>query len=383
MKCIAFCCIGIEEVLSKDIKEIAKKDSSEIKGGCIFEGNEDEITKFSYFCQSAERIGILLDEGSVGDDPYSIEINLDEKYTSLIKESFAMTCSIVGEKPFKSNEVVMTASEKIKEKINKRFTYGDSDLKFHIQVVDDKYYFLVDVCSGDLSKRDYKIFVNKTSMRGSISYAVARIAGIKDEEMIVDCFCRSGEIGIEAVHHFIGKSIHYYAKDKFMFSKLGWKVNFESLDEHGAYGENLAKNAAEKEYKVYSIDSGMPNVKAAEKNAKIAGVNKLIHFARIPTEDLDLKFDKVIDKIVTQLPVLGKDNEQGVLRIYRDFFNIANKVVKDDGKIICIGLNISPSKKVAETFGYKANKHMAIMQGKEKLDLFVFSKAKSKAKDKK
>ena len=72
MKCIAFCSIGVEDILEEDIKNILNKDCKKKIGCCIFEGNEKEIAKFSYMCQSIEKVGILLDEGKLKED-YSSE----------------------------------------------------------------------------------------------------------------------------------------------------------------------------------------------------------------------------------------------------------------------------------------------------------------------
>jgi len=361
MKAVAFCCIGFEDVLEQDLKEILDKTCNVEKGCCVFEGNEKEIVKFGYMCQSIVQIGVLLGEGKVKADIPGV--NIDQVDFEIVKDTFSLGCSIIGEKKFKSNEVVMEVSEKIKKKIKKNPTYKNADIAYYIKIIDNKYYFFLDLTSKELSKRDYKVFVNKTSLKGPIAYCIGRVAEIKEDELIVDPFCRSGEVPIEMIHFFIKKSVHFYTKDKFLFKKIGWDIKLEEFDE-----------ILDKKLNVNAVDGAMPNIKAAEKNSKIAGVNKIVNFSRTTVEDLDLKFNKNIDKIVTQLPALGKESEGRVLQLYRDFFMILPKIMKEEGSVTCVGLHIDPIKEIAKLNGYKTKKEKEVMQGKEMLKVLVFVK---------
>ena len=61
-----------------------------------------------------------------------------------------------------------------------------------------------------------------------------------------------------------------------------------------------------------------------------------------------------------------------MLNIYRDFFRICKDLVKKNGTITCIGLNIEKAKEIAELEGFKVKHEREVMQGKERLKLFVF-----------
>jgi 23S rRNA G2445 N2-methylase RlmL len=366
MKCIAFCSIGFEDILINDVKEILKLNCFKQKASVIFEANEKQILEFAYKCQSIEKIGILLQQGNVKE--INKEINLKEIDFSIIKETFSVNCSVISEKKYQNNDIALMVSNKIKEITNKKATYKQADSVYNLQIIDENYYFYLNLTLKELSKRDYKVFVNKTSLRGNVAYCTAKISGIKKnnkEIVILDPFCRSGEIIIEISHYLSDKSINYYAKEKIKTNQLDSKINLEDFD-----------NNKENNIKLYAVDSSMPNLKAAEKNSKIAGLNKTINFARIPIEDLDLKFDKIIDKIITQLPAISKEKEKRVLDIYRNFFEVCPKILKDNGDITCIGLNIKLAIKIAKFNGFKVKIKKEVMQGKEVLDLFIFEKNK-------
>ncbi|MFT4297962.1 MAG: THUMP domain-containing class I SAM-dependent methyltransferase [Candidatus Woesearchaeota archaeon] len=366
IKCIAFCPEGFEDILCKDLQEILNKKAQKSKGCAIFSGDKKELFKFAYKCQSIEKVGILLKQGKIKQDPYSIEIkDIDFNH---IKNAFSINCSIIGEKPFKSNDVALDVSEKMKKFTGKKAVYKQADTLYKIQIIDDDYYFFLDISSKELSKRDYKIFVNKASLRGTIAYCTARLSEFKQTDIILDPYCKSGEISIEIAHYLTKKSVNFYAKDKFRIKDHIKESDFEKDVEI-----ELKKNI---DFQLYATDSNMANLKAAEKNSKIAGINKLVRFSRVNIEDLDLKFRNEIDKVITQIPAFGKEKEKKILEMYREFFEICPKILKKNGTITCIGLNINPALKIAKQNNFKLIHKRNVMQGKEMLDLFIFKSVK-------
>ncbi|MFT4303329.1 MAG: THUMP domain-containing class I SAM-dependent methyltransferase [Candidatus Woesearchaeota archaeon] len=354
MKCIAFCALGFEDILLNDIQEILNIKAKKETGCCIFEATKEKIAKFAFVSQSIEKIGVLLKEGIINDIP---EIDISDVEFE-INNTFFLDCSINGIKPFKSNDVQLYVSNQIIKKTKKKAVYKNPGILYNIEIIGKKFYLTINLSSKELYNRDYKVFANKNSLRGTIAYSVTRIADVKKKDKILDPFCRSGEIGIELIHYFLGKSVHHYAKDKFTFNKIGWNIELSDNDKKVDCEINLA-------------DSSMPNIKASEKNAKIAGINKFLNFSRIQTEDLDLKYEN-IDKIITQLPVIGKETKQKVIKIYRYFFEVTKKILKKDGKIICIGNNIDAALEIAEQNDYKLIHQREVMQGKELMKVYIF-----------
>ena len=88
----------------------------------------------------------------------------------------------------------------------------------------------------------------------------------------------------------------------------------------------------------------MQHVRFAEKNAKIAGVNKLIRFSRLDIEWLDAKLDEnSVDLVVSYPPqfrsVSNNDSfaaaeNDKLAKMYKEFFFHANYFLKKDGSIV-------------------------------------------------
>ncbi len=362
MKIAVFCPVGIEDVLKQDIFEIIGKKAEQKKACCLVDCSEQELVKLAYLCQSAERIGPLIKQGVIKDE-CPTTIGIEDADLSHIKEKFSVNARIIGSMPFKSPDVVTQFSEQISERTDKTPLYKNADVTYYSYVIDEDYYLIIDVTNKELTKRDYKVFVNKVSLRGPLAYAVGKIADIKQEEVILDPFTRGGEIAMEVMHYFMKKSVHFYAKERFNFKPLGIEPDFNSIDKEIIPDPNV---------KLHATDSKMPNIKAAEKNAKIAGMNKLINFSRLTIEDLDLKFDGEVDKVLAHLPAVGQHTEKGVLKLYEAFFRICELILKDKATITCVGVKISPSVEIAQKHNIKLIEERDIMQGKEFLKLYKF-----------
>lgn len=351
LTCIAFCPGGMEDVLAQDITELCNKSCEKKECCCIFEATQQEIAMFAYRCQSIERVGILL--STAKPDNLSFEL----EHLPPIPATFSVSCVVHGGLPFNSQDIVLEVSDKIRKVTNKHPTYKQADVLFGVELCLDAAYLFVHLSKKDLVKRDYKVFVHKMSLRGPLAYGLCRIAGVQKEEVVLDPFCRSGEILIELAHHLIGRSLHRYTKDTFIWDSLKWKPTLEDTEEM-----NMLP--------IYCYDSQAPNVKAAEKNAKIAGINKLMHFSRVLIEDLDLKFDHCIDRVVTQLPPAGKETERVTLKIYERLFKQCPLILSKKGTITCIGRNVEGAIAFAEREGLVVFHRREIMQGKETQQIF-------------
>lgn len=352
LKCIAFCPGGMEAVLAQDIKEICGKSCEQRTHCCIFEGTQQEIATFAYTCQSIERVGILL--SSTKPDTLSFNLaNLPE-----IPSTFSLSCTVHNGLPFTSQDIVLEVSDSIRKATGKHPTYKQADVLFGVEICIDAAYLFVHLSRKDIVKRDYKVFVHKMSLRGPVAYGLCRIAGVKKGETVLDPFCRSGEVLIELGHHLLGRSLHTYAKDKFIWETLGWNVSLEDTEEKAMLP-------------LYCYDAQAPNVKAAEKNAKIAGINRSLNFSRVLIEDLDLKFDKNIDRIITQLPPAGKETERLTAKVCERLFRQCALILRDTGTITCLGRNIEGALALAEQAGLSIIHKQEIEQGKE--TVYVFS----------
>lgn len=290
MKAIVLTNKGIEDISAQEIKELINK-KAEIKDGfLIFEAEQEDIIKICYLARSITKV-VLLTENP-------------EKWTE------GKTFAIRGK---------TEAAEK--HEIKGKVQLKNPDIEFY--AVNEKYCG-IDLTGEDLAKRDYRIFLGPESVKGNIAYALARIAGYSAKKTLLDPYCRDGIIPIEAALCAVNMSPHYYKKDKFNILTIFPETNLNKLDKIKKTNTNI--NAT---------DPKITSINAAKKNAKIAGVNKQISFAKIQTNDLELKFEEnSVDCIATMIPYLGKLSETRIKEIYREFFYNAEYTLK--GKMVLL-----------------------------------------------
>ena len=146
-----------------------------------------------------------------------------------------------------------------------------------------------------------------------------------------------------------------------LFDKIDFNAIFEKQD-------SLIND---EKLSIYGYDSFIQNLKAAQKNAKIAGVNKSINLSRVSIDWLELKFkDKKVDKIVTHLPELSKLNRRQVSKLLYEFFYQAEYVMAN-GLIVAVSNEDLES--FAKKYKFKLLSSREVWQGKKKMVVQVYA----------
>ena len=240
------------------------------------------------------------------------------------------------------------------------------DFNIELEEFDGEFFLSLDL-SGDLSKRDYKVFNNPLSMKGTTAFGVLMLTGYTKGKSLLNPFCNSGTLEIEAALFDNNISPRFYNKD-FPLTRLNVDKDliFKDVDSH-VKSEKLDITAA---------DPLMRNITAARKNAKIAGIQKQITFSRVDIDWVDIKFKKdSVDKIVTQPPQLTQNtNPKDVEKMYDNLFYQAEYILKKSGSVTLISPSTALLRKSAEKYKFKVNHERKIMHGKTEMEIAVFVK---------
>jgi len=344
---------GVEDIAVLEVKEIIGAEAQAREGCAVFEAKSKELCRLSYNGRVFNRVILLLEEFDFKEFDSKIK---EFGKSRAVKEwagkgTFAVRCER-HDKGISSQEL----EEKVGKQIDGKVNLKNADVIFIVYNIGEKCYLGVDY-SGELNKRDYKVFPSSASVRGTIGYAMLRIAGYSGKESVLDVFCKDGLIPIEAALYATGKSVNHYRKDKMSFLKF---EKFEMEDKERKGG------------KIYAYDGNFANINAAKKNAKIAGVEKAVKFSRTPVEDLDLKFkEKEVNLIVTKVPFLTQRSARDVEKHYKNLFYQADYMLK--GKVLVMCNNAEKLKKYAQEYEFKLEEEREIEMGKEKTIVLVFS----------
>ncbi|MFC1753515.1 THUMP domain-containing protein [Thermoproteota archaeon] len=377
MEGIAITHTGFEELAKREIKDILGKESSIATAALTFPVEDmKELCSLSYNARLLKSVMYKIASFKITSPA---EFKKDVK-PELFKEwltektSFAVRCKRVGEHDFSSQEVEQELGEMIFENLKAKVDLSNPDLTVLVYVINDECHVGIDFAGMDLSKRDYRIFSVGESLKGTVAQAMNYIAEIKEKDRILDPFSTSGLIPIEAALYLIGKSPQYYNKEGFAFLKL--PVLHEMDTEEFFKKEDLRMK--EKKLNIYCSDFLQKNVRSAEKNAKIAGVNKLINFSRLDIEWLDTKFEeKSVNKIITHPPQMSKrTNPEQVKKLLDELFYVAKIILADDGLLVMIFNKPELLKNSMEKNGFEKDKTIEVWQGQECLQILILKKSK-------
>jgi len=351
--------IGVEDLCAKEIKELINVECNVVMGGVEFSFDDySQLCLLCYKAQSVERVLLLIDSFSFNELEDIKADKIDNKYF-FGKDTFKAD-SIVVENKFSSQNVNEAFGEKIFEKFDKKVDLKDPDVVVFAYIVKDKCYIGVDF-SGDLHKRDYRIFVHRDSLRATIAFAMVILGG----KELVDPFSKAGTIPIEAGLYLSSFPVNYYGKDKFAFLKF-IDYDFSLVD------SNINNDKLE----IYGYDNIWLNVNNAKKNAKIAGINKIINFSKNSIDWLETKFEEgSIKAIITHPPELSKNiNVKDILKVYDELFYQAEYVLSSKGKVVLISRKIEELVKAASKHKFEVIEQREVYSGKQLMYILVLRK---------
>ena len=366
MKAFAITNPGLEEYSAKEIEELIKVKTKTEDSVILFEADDKKLAYLCYRSQSLIKVCSLLDK--IGLDSIDDLKKIKTDFTKVIPKGKSFRVKFARQNSdFSSQEIEPELGEIIinqfKGKIN--VSMEDPDYIIYIYAYENNAYVGIDYAGFDLGKRDYRVFANPKSFHGNVAYALLKIADFKEKETLLDTFCLSGEIGIEAGLFATKRSSNYFSKSKFAFNKF-MKFDFDKAD------KEIRKSKA----RIVLSSPAMSDVRAAQKNAKIASVEKEIEFTRQDIEWIDFKFKKKesVEKIVTQIQCPSSNiAEQTLKKVYDDFFFQIKYLLNKKGKAVVLGKNLLFLKKIAK--GVKLTKEIRFQNGQETLEVVVFSKA--------
>ncbi len=372
---------GFEDIAAKEVKELigSKPDANE--AAVVFElKNLTDLCLLAYKAQSATSVACLLAEFEAGTDIEETIASLkkalfDTDISPWISDNttFMVKCRRTGKHNFTSQDIMVEAGGLIKDKNNKDINLDSPDIVFCVNITGSRGYLGVDFGGIDLSKRDYRIFAHPAALKGTVAYCLLRASGYKKGDVLLDPFTKSGIIPIEAALYTTNTPVNYHRKDELAFRHLK-PLEGENFEEF--FKDIDSQIDTETKQAIHGMDSSMPSISAAKKNAKLAGINKFISFSRMDIEWLDTKFSEgEVDRMVTSPPEHSKRMDAKLIeKLYKELFYQVQYTLSEKGTMTCIVRNAEMLKQAAEQRKLAADEERAVMLGKEEFTAISFAR---------
>ncbi|MBN1646073.1 methyltransferase [Candidatus Woesearchaeota archaeon] len=370
------CCVlvdkGCESTTAFELKTLGIKSCSMDDGTLTFTADYPTICEITANSQSIRRAGIILEEKCPGNNLLgAVEAMKPKLPEYLQKESLTFKARLhnLSNKNFVKQEVEAKAGEAVlNANPNLKVKMQNNSFDILCIVQDNSVKLMLDLGGKDLSKREYKAFTHPSSIRGTIGFHLL-IKGMqtlqknkykKGDLVVVDPFCGSGVIPIESELYFENK----YCAEGLSFQQ--WKV---------ARKKNPSRKVREKS-RVYGFDWQYKHIKAARKNASIAGIKEKIEFSNCQVADIDTKFrEKEVDLILTNTPVMTKRAPK-VADSLKELFYQARYILADKGCLVLLTNNSEKIEEFAAYHSFNTLEKETIITGKSQTTCIVFKKNK-------
>ena len=287
---IAPCHFGLEAVLKKEIIDLGYDVTLVEDGRITFFGDEEAVSRANVFLRSAERI--LIKVGSFHAETFE---ELFQETRSLPWEEFIPSdgkfwvakAASVKSKLFSPSDIQSIMKKAMVERLKGVYHvswFEEDGAPFPVRVflMKDEVTVGLDTTGESLHKRGYRKLTAKAPIAENLAASLIMLTPWRGDRILVDPFCGSGTFPIEAAMMAAsmapGMNRSFTAEEwPSVVGKRNW---YDAVDE----AREMVDLQIETDIQGYDIDDAMVSI--ARENAKLAGVDKLIHFQRRPLSQL-------------------------------------------------------------------------------------------------
>ena len=288
---MAPCNFGLEAVLKREILDLGYEISSVEDGRVTFLGDAEAIAVANIFLRSAERI--LLKVGSVHATTFE---ELFDRVKALPWEAclpsdakfWVTKATSVKSKLFSPSDIQSIVKKAIVERLKgiygiEWFKEDGASYPIRIFMMKDEAVIGLDTTGESLHKRGYRKLTAKAPISETLASALIMLTPWKADRILVDPFCGSGTFPIEAAMMAAniapGMNRSFLAENwKNLVPRKHW---YHAVEE----AQDLIDDKIETDIQGYDIDGEV--IKAARENARLAGVDHLIHFQQRGVSELN------------------------------------------------------------------------------------------------
>jgi len=289
---IATCIFGLEAVVARELKWLGYTDQHVEDGRITFAGDEEAICRANLWLRCAERVLVKVGEFRALSFDELFEGAKALPWDEWLPENaqFPVNGSSVNSKlasiPDCQAIVKKAIVEKLKIKYKKQWFEEDGPLyKIEFSLLKDMATLAIDTSGMGLHKRGYRTLVSGAPLKETIAAAMLMISRWKPDRALIDPFCGSGTIPVEAA--MIAGNIAPGAKRS--FTAESWQqIPQESWRKAREEASDKAKRASD--LRIHGSDIDEEVIKLARYHAAQAGVSQDIHLQRMPVSDISSRF---------------------------------------------------------------------------------------------
>lgn len=291
---LAVCPMGLEAVVAKEIQELGY-DTTVENGRIFFEGDETAIVKCNLWLRTADRIKIVVGQFKATTFDELFEKTKALPWETLIEQdgNFPVQGRSVKSTLFSVPDCQAIVKKAIVERLRRAYQAGgwlnETGAKYPIEVaiLKDNALLTIDTSGSGLNKRGYRLAQGEAPIKETLAASLIRLANWTGDTPLVDPFCGSGTIAIEAC--LIAQNIAPgFNRD---FVSENWDIMPDRLyDEMRDEADQQANY--DRKLEIYASDIDPEMIEIARRNAEEVGLADIIQFSVKDVNTLTIDEDK-------------------------------------------------------------------------------------------
>lgn len=366
---IAPCHFGMEAVLKREIVDLGYDVTDVTDGRVTFLGDAEALCRGNIFLRTAERI--LLKVGAfhaetfeelfqgTGSLPWEDYIPVDGRF-------WVTKAASVKSRLFSPSDIQSVMKKAMVERLKEAyhvnwFTEEGSEYPVRVFLLKDEVTVGLDTTGESLHKRGYRRLTAKAPIAENLAAALILLTPWNRERILVDPFCGSGTIPIEAA--MMAANMAPGRKRKFTAMNWPGVVPAQVWQDVFEEAEDVISPTTDVDLQGYDIDGRV--VAAARENARLAGVEHMIHFQQ--REVAQLSHPKKYGFLITNPPYGERLEEKKALpALYR---TLGERFALLDTWSLCM---ITSYEQAEKDIGRKADKNRKLYNGMIKTYYYQF-----------
>lgn len=364
---IATATFGLEEMVKLEVKKLGYEDITVENGRVTFGADVGAIPKANLWLRTADRVLVKMGEFEARTFDELFEKTKSLPWEQWIPENgkFPVTGKSVKSTLFSVSDCQAIVKKAIVERLKQKYEvewFSEDGPEFPVEValLKDVVTLTIDTSGVGLHKRGYREQANEAPLKETLAAAMVMISRWREDRVLIDPFCGSGTIAIEAA--MIGKNIAPGLERSFISEK--WPKIPETLWKE-ARVEALKAIRQDADIRIYASDINPKTIKIAEENAYQANVDDCITFS---IQDMArIRSDEKYGYIICNPPYgerLGELKE--VESLYKRMGQVFSKF--DTWSVYVI----TSHEEFERLYGKKADKKRKLFNGRIKVDYYQF-----------
>ena len=362
------CHFGLEAVLKQEILDLGYEIVQVEDGKVTFAGDVTAFARANVFLRTTERV--LWKVGSFKAEtfeelfqntkaiPWETMIPADGKF-------WVTKANSVKSKLFSPSDIQSIMKKAMVERMKQHykvewFPETGAQYPVRVSIIKDEVTVGIDTSGESLHRRGYRKLTSKAPITETLAAALILLSPWNKDRILVDPFCGSGTIPIEAA--MIGANIAPGMNREFLAQT--WD-NIPKKLWPAAVEEAKANIRTDVELSIQGYDLDGEIIKAARQNARMAGVDQYIHFQQRPVSQLN--HPKKYGFIITNPPYGERLEEKAAMpALYREIGEAFKRLSTWSFYVI------TSYEDAQNHIGRKADKNRKIYNGMLKTYLYQF-----------